>query len=102
MPYGDLVAQRVQRFDTVEDQRITVVDPRPDTVGRCKETFAAYPNIGTLLPAMGYGEQQVKDREAVARNSAYDNPFRSASGRRTQATINATMCDTVVMRPAGA
>ncbi len=28
-----------------------LVDPRPYTVGRLKETFATYPNIGTLLPA---------------------------------------------------
>ncbi|HZM12743.1 MAG TPA: GTP-binding protein, partial [Bacteroidales bacterium] len=32
-----------------------LVDPRPFTVGRLTETFEKYPNIGTLLPAMGYG-----------------------------------------------
>jgi len=38
-----------------------LVDPRPYAVGKLAETFRLYPNIGTLLPAMGYGDQQVKD-----------------------------------------
>ncbi len=41
------------------------VDPRPYTVGKLSETFRIYPNIGQLLPAMGYGDQQVKDLEAT-------------------------------------
>jgi predicted GTPase len=41
------------------------VDPRPYTVGKLKETFETYPQIGVLLPAMGYGEQQLKDLEAT-------------------------------------
>lgn len=41
------------------------VDPRPYLVGRLTETFQIYPNIGKLLPAMGYGEQQVRDLEAT-------------------------------------
>ena len=45
-------------------------------VGRIADTFKKYPNIGILLPAMGYGDQQVKDLEA---------------------TINATPCDAVVI-----
>jgi predicted GTPase len=53
-----------------------LVDPRPYIVGRLKETFAMYPEIGTLLPAMGYGERQLKDMEA---------------------TINKTKCDAVVI-----
>ena len=52
------------------------VDPRPYTVGKLSETFKTYPNIGVLLPAMGYGEQQLKDLEA---------------------TINRTECDSVVI-----
>jgi len=52
------------------------VDPRPYTVGRIGETFDTYPEIGTVLPAMGYGEQQLKDLEA---------------------TINRTECDAVVI-----
>jgi predicted GTPase len=53
-----------------------LIDPRPYTVGKLSETFEIYPNIGTLLPAMGYGEQQLKDLEA---------------------TINGTDCDSVVI-----
>jgi predicted GTPase len=52
------------------------VDPRPYLVGRLKETFKIYPHIGTVLPAMGYGTQQLKDLEA---------------------TIQRTPCDTVVI-----
>ncbi|MDT8309755.1 MAG: GTP-binding protein, partial [Bacteroidales bacterium] len=40
-----------------------LVDPRPFTVGKLSETFKTYPNIGTLLPAMGYGDEQKKDLE---------------------------------------
>jgi predicted GTPase len=42
-----------------------ILDPRPWAVGSIKETFAKYPGIGTLLPAMGYGENQVRDLEAT-------------------------------------
>ncbi|MDR0334732.1 MAG: cyclic 2,3-diphosphoglycerate synthase [Methanomassiliicoccaceae archaeon] len=38
-----------------------MVDPRSAAVGKLAETFKTYPNIGKLLPAMGYGEQQMKD-----------------------------------------
>ncbi|OFW52947.1 MAG: GTPase [Actinobacteria bacterium RBG_16_70_17] len=53
---------------TVAAQRYgaaALVDPRPFLVGRLRETFAAYPHIGTLLPAMGYGEEQLADLEAT-------------------------------------
>ncbi|MFH1144473.1 MAG: cyclic 2,3-diphosphoglycerate synthase [Candidatus Eisenbacteria bacterium] len=40
-----------------------IIDPRPFLVGQLKSTFETYPEIGTLLPAMGYGEQQVRDLE---------------------------------------
>ena len=53
-----------------------IVDPRPYTVGKLSETFKIYPNIGTLLPAMGYGDEQIKDLET---------------------TINNTECDTVII-----
>jgi predicted GTPase len=42
-----------------------LVDPREFAVGTIDETFKKYPDIGTLLPAMGYGEQQMKDLEAT-------------------------------------
>ena len=38
-----------------------LVDPRPFVIGKLAETFRIYPNIGTLLPAMGYGDQQVHE-----------------------------------------
>ncbi len=38
-----------------------IVDPRPYAVGTIAETFAKYPDIGILLPAMGYGDQQIED-----------------------------------------
>jgi predicted GTPase len=49
-----------------------LVDPRPYAVGRLAETFRIYPNIGTLLPAMGYGDQQIKDLEATIENTPCD------------------------------
>src|SRR5690606_26620751 len=42
-----------------------IIDPRPYLKGTLLETFAKYPNIGTVLPAMGYGGKQVKDLEAT-------------------------------------
>jgi predicted GTPase len=47
-----------------------LVDPRPFLVGELVETFEAYPDLGPLLPAMGYGESQVRDLEATLRNAA--------------------------------
>ncbi len=49
-----------------------LVDPRPYTVGELTTTFERYPNIGTLLPAMGYGEQQMKDLEKTIANTPCD------------------------------
>ncbi len=42
-----------------------LVDPRPFAVGTIADTFEKYPEIGILLPAMGYGDQQMKDLEAT-------------------------------------
>jgi predicted GTPase len=47
-----------------------IVDPRPFLVGELAETFRKYPELGPLLPAMGYGEQQVADLEATLRGAA--------------------------------
>ena len=52
---------------------IELVDPRPFTVGKLSETFEIYPNIGTLLPAMGYSEQQLKDLEETIRKTECDS-----------------------------
>jgi predicted GTPase len=53
-----------------------LIDPRPWAEGELARTFEKYPAIGPLLPAMGYGETQVRDLEA---------------------TINAVDCDLVLV-----
>jgi predicted GTPase len=50
-----------------------LVDPRPFTVGKLSETFRLYPGIGTLLPAMGYGDEQLKDLEKTINNTDCDS-----------------------------
>ena len=50
-----------------------IVDPRPFTVGKLSETFEIYPNIGKLLPAMGYGKEQIEDLEQTIRNTDCDS-----------------------------
>ncbi len=60
-----------QKFGAAE-----IIDPREYAVGKLAETYRIYPNIGNLLPAMGYSEQQLKDLEA---------------------TINKVDCDAVVI-----
>ena len=52
------------------------VDPRPYTVGTISDTFKKYPDIGSLLPAMGYSGKQVLD---------------------LQKTIDRTVCDSVII-----
>ncbi len=51
---------------------IDIVDPRPYTVGTLADTFKKYPKIGKLLPAMGYGDQQVKDLERTIEKTECD------------------------------
>ncbi|MDH5762340.1 MAG: GTPase, partial [Nitrospinota bacterium] len=70
MPYGaGVVAAR--QFGAKE-----IIDPRHWAVGSIKDTFEKYPKIGALLPAMGYGPEQISDLEA---------------------TINAVDCDLVII-----
>jgi predicted GTPase len=48
-----------------------LVDPRPFAVGSIKDTFAKYPHMTQLLPAMGYGRKQMEElRETIARSDA--------------------------------
>src|SRR6266508_2070535 len=48
-----------------------LIDPRSCAVGSIAETFEQYPNVGALLPAMGYGRQQMEDlRETIHRCAA--------------------------------
>jgi predicted GTPase len=49
-----------------------LVDPRPFAVGKIAETFVSYPGIGTLLPAMGYGAQQLADLETTINKADCD------------------------------
>ncbi|MCK4341261.1 MAG: GTPase [Phycisphaerae bacterium] len=53
-----------------------LVDPRPSAVGSIKDTFAKYTHINEILPAMGYGDKQMKELED---------------------TINAVDCDAVII-----
>jgi predicted GTPase len=66
MKYGaGIVAAR--RFGAAE-----IIDPRPYTVGTISEAFEKYPGIGTLLPAMGYGDDQIRDLEETIRRTPCD------------------------------
>jgi predicted GTPase len=48
-----------------------LVDPRPFAVGSIKDTFAKYPHVTELLPAMGYGRRQMEElRETIERSDA--------------------------------
>ncbi len=70
MEYGAGVIA-AQRFGAEE-----LVDPRPYTVDSIAETYRQYPQIGTLLPAMGYGVEQIRD---------------------LQETVDRTECDAVIV-----
>ncbi len=43
----------------------SVVDPRPHAIGTIKDVFERYPHLKEVLPAMGYGEDQLKELEAT-------------------------------------
>ncbi|MGV8025201.1 MAG: cyclic 2,3-diphosphoglycerate synthase [Anaerolineaceae bacterium] len=49
-----------------------IVDPRPFAVGSILATYQKYPNTGTILPAMGYGNDMVKDLETTINASDVD------------------------------
>jgi predicted GTPase len=70
MKYGAGV-MAAQKFGAKE-----IIDPRPYAVGSIAETYVKYPDIGILLPAMGYGKKQVQELEE---------------------TINAADCDLVII-----
>lgn len=56
---------------TVAAERLGVaeiIDPRPYAVGTIADTFKKYQHVENVLPAMGYGEQQLKDLEATINN----------------------------------
>ena len=66
MPYG------VGTVAAWEYGAAEIVDPRPYAIGALAETFRAYPNTGALLPAMGYGAEQIRDLEATIRRVPCD------------------------------
>jgi len=70
MPYGagTIAAKRLGAAE--------IVDPRPYAVGSIVKTFEGYPHLGAVLPAVGYGEEQMKELEE---------------------TINKTPCDVVLI-----
>jgi predicted GTPase len=49
-----------------------IVDPRPYAVGSIRSTYDAYPDTGPILPAMGYGSQQIADLAATIHNTPAD------------------------------
>lgn len=49
-----------------------LVDPRPYAVGKLKETFEIYPELGPILPSMGYSDQQIADLEKTVANTPCD------------------------------
>ena len=49
-----------------------IVDPRPYAVGTIQETYQKYPTTGDVLPAMGYGEEQIKELEKTINNADVD------------------------------
>ena len=57
-----------KRFGAAE-----IIDPRPFAVGKLAETFKIYPGIGKLLPAMGYGAEQMNDLCATIEKTDCDS-----------------------------
>lgn len=47
-----------------------IIDPRPYAVGSIRKTFEKYPSTGDILPAMGYGDEQISELEQTIRNVA--------------------------------
>jgi len=66
MKYGAGVIA-AKRFGAAE-----IVDPRPYLEGTLKGTFEKYPDIGTVLPAMGYSSQQIRDLENTINRTECD------------------------------
>jgi len=56
-----------QRFGAAE-----IIDPRPYAVDSITATYQKYPNTGAILPAMGYGHEQMRDLEVTINNTPCD------------------------------
>ncbi len=61
---GYVAARRLQAAE--------IVDPRPFAVGSILDTYKKYPGTGKILPAMGYGDQMVRDLEKTIENADVD------------------------------
>jgi predicted GTPase len=65
MPYGAAVLA-AKEYGAAE-----LVDPRPFATGSIAAVFAEYPHLGSVLPAMGYGQRQMDElRATIARSDA--------------------------------
>lgn len=49
-----------------------IIDPRPYAVGSIRSTYEKYPNATGILPAMGYGEEQIRELEETIRRTPAD------------------------------
>ena len=50
-----------------------IVDPKPHAVGSIKEAYLKYPQIGDLIPALGYGKKQIRELESSINNTPADS-----------------------------
>ncbi|MEM2147330.1 MAG: cyclic 2,3-diphosphoglycerate synthase [Candidatus Bathyarchaeia archaeon] len=66
MPYGaaTIMAKQLGASE--------ITDPRPYAVGSIKEAYAKYPHLGTVLPALGYGEKQIAELKETIANTPCD------------------------------
>jgi predicted GTPase len=65
MPYG-AGALAAERY------RAQIIDPRPFAVGTIRDTYAAYPHLTRVLPAMGYKGEQIRELEETLRRADAD------------------------------
>jgi predicted GTPase len=49
-----------------------IIDPRPYAVGSIQGIYAKYPTTGDVLPAMGYGDEQMRELEETINNAGAD------------------------------
>ena len=68
LTHGEL-AYGAASLAAIEHGAKELVDPRPFAVGSIVETFEKYPTTGTVLPAMGYGDEQTGELEETIRRS---------------------------------
>jgi predicted GTPase len=66
MPYGAATIA-AKKFEAKE-----LVNPAPYAVGSIREIYAKYPHLGSILPAVGYGENQIAELEETINNTPCD------------------------------